>query len=92
MVVVAAWLPTPSSGRFLAGGGVIGAASAVLTHQLRHQPTPAGQANGFGTTFVWVLAIAVAAAVPTILLARIEHHGRRRANASTIEEAADVGH
>ncbi|MFF7157469.1 MFS transporter [Streptomyces sp. NPDC008139] len=30
MVVVAAWLPTPSLGLFLAGGGVIGAGAAIL--------------------------------------------------------------
>lgn len=30
MIVVAAWLPTPSIGLFLAGGGVMGAAAAML--------------------------------------------------------------
>ncbi|WP_432832822.1 MDR family MFS transporter [Dactylosporangium sp. CA-092794] len=75
-------------------GGAIGTAvlTVVLTDQLRHQATPAGQAGGFGTTFVWVLAIAIAAAVPTILLAHTEHQARLRANASKLDEAADAGH
>lgn len=59
-------------------GGAIGTAvlTVVLTDQLRQHPTPAGRAGGFGTTFWWVLAITIAAAVPTILLAHIEHRAR----------------
>ncbi|WP_329138466.1 multidrug efflux MFS transporter [Streptomyces sp. NBC_01476] len=47
-------------------GGAIGAAvlTVILDDQLRHHPTPAGQAGGFGTTFLWVLAITIAATVP----------------------------
>jgi len=75
-------------------GGAIGTAvlTVVLDDQLRHHPTPAGQASGFGTTYLWVLAITIAATVPTILLAYAEHQARRRANASKLEEAADAGH
>lgn len=74
-------------------GGAIGTAvlTVILTDQLRHQVTPAGQANGFATTFLWVLAITIAAAVPTILLARIERQAGR-ANASTLKEATDAVH
>jgi hypothetical protein len=35
-----------------------------------------------------VLGITIAATVPTILLAYTEHHARRRASASKLEEAA----
>ena len=75
-------------------GGAIGTAvlTVVLDDQLRHHPTAAGQASGFGTTYLWVLAITIAATVPTILLAYTEHHARRRANASKLKEAADAGH
>ncbi|RBP00949.1 EmrB/QacA subfamily drug resistance transporter [Roseiarcus fermentans] len=75
-------------------GGAIGTAvlTVILDGQLRHNPTPAGQASGFGTTYLWVLAITIAATVPTILLAYTEHHARRRANASKLEEAVDAGH
>ncbi|WP_416965251.1 MDR family MFS transporter [Streptomyces sp. Agncl-13] len=74
-------------------GGAIGTAvlTVVLSDQLRHHPTPAGQADGFGTTFLWVLAITIAAAVPTIVLAHTEHRARRRANASKSGETADAG-
>ena len=60
-------------------GGAIGTAvlTVILDGQLRHHPTSAGQAGGFGTTFLWVLAITIAATVPTILLAHTEHHARR---------------
>ena len=71
-------------------GGAIG--TAVLIGRLSHQPTPAGQAGGFATTFWWVLAITIVATVPTIVLAHTEHRARRRANASKLEEAADAGH
>jgi MFS family permease len=73
-------------------GGAIGTAvlTVVLDHQLRHSATPAGQAGGFGTAFTWVLAITIAAAIPTIVLACTEHRARR-ANAPTLQEAADVG-
>ena len=66
-------------------GGAIGTAvlTVILDDQLRHHATPAAQASGFGTTFLWVLAITIAATVPTILLARIEHQARRRAGGPT---------
>ncbi len=75
-------------------GGAIGTAvlTVILTDQLRHHATPAGQASGFATTFWWVLAITIAATIPTILLARTERHARRRDDASKPEEAADAGH
>ncbi len=75
-------------------GGAIGAATliVILDDQLRHHSTPAGQASGFGTTYLWVLAITIAATVPTIVLAHTERHARRLANASKLEAAADPGH
>ncbi|MBQ0825083.1 DHA2 family efflux MFS transporter permease subunit [Streptomyces tagetis] len=75
-------------------GGAIGTAvlTVILSDQLRHHPTPAGQAGGFGTTFLWVLAITIAAAVPTLVLAHTERQARRRADASEPGEAADAGH
>ncbi|SFP72219.1 DHA2 family efflux MFS transporter permease subunit [Amycolatopsis rubida] len=62
-------------------GGAIGTAvlTVVLAGQLRVDPTPAGQASGFAATFWWVLASAIAAAVPAVVLARTELHARRRA-------------
>ncbi|MFT3802345.1 MAG: DHA2 family efflux MFS transporter permease subunit [Burkholderiaceae bacterium] len=67
-------------------GGAIGTAvlTVILNGQLGRHPAPAGQAGAFGTTFLWVLAITIAAAVPTILLARTEHLARRRAGASAV--------
>ncbi|BBA96097.1 putative drug resistance transporter [Actinacidiphila reveromycinica] len=64
-------------------GGAIGTAvlTVILNGRLHGHPTPAGRADGFGTTFVWVLAITVAAAVPTLVLARTERRARRRADA-----------
>ncbi|MFB9831516.1 MDR family MFS transporter [Actinoallomurus acaciae] len=75
-------------------GGAIGTAvlTVILDDQLRHHPTPTGQAGGFGTTFLWVLAITIAAAIPTLLLAHTEHHAHRRANTPKLEEPADAGH
>ncbi|MEW2495260.1 hypothetical protein AB0942_17260 [Streptomyces nodosus] len=75
-------------------GGAIGIAvvTVVLDHQLRHRPTPAGLAGRFGTTFRWVLAITIAAAIPTIVLAHTVRRVLRRAHASKLEEAVDTGH
>ncbi len=59
-------------------GGAIGTAvlAVVLTNHLRHHPTPAGQASGFGTAFLWVLAMTITATIPTIALARAERRAR----------------
>ncbi|MFI5953850.1 MDR family MFS transporter [Cryptosporangium sp. NPDC051539] len=69
-------------------GGAIGTAvlTVVLTGQLRHHGTPSGQAGAFGTAFLWVLAITIAATLPTIVLAHTEHRAHRRTPAS--EEAS----
>lgn len=74
-------------------GGAIGTAvlTIILSEQLLHAPTPAGQASGFGTTFLWVLAITLVATVPTLVLAHIERQARRRGGASGVEEAT-IGH
>lgn len=60
-------------------GGAIGTAvlTVLLNDQLRHHSMPAGQASAFGTTFLWVLAITIAATIPTILLARTERRAHR---------------
>ena len=73
-------------------GGAIGTAAltVVLTHQLRHPSTPGGQADGFGTAFLWVLAITIAAALPAVLLAWTETRARRRPDAPKLRKAAAV--
>lgn len=55
-------------------GGSIGTAvlTIILTRLLRHATTPATAASAFGTAFAWVLAISVAATIPTLLLIRAE--------------------
>ena len=60
-------------------GGAVGTAvfTVVLTSQLRHQATPAGWADGFATTFRWVLATTIVAAIPTVLLANAERRAPR---------------
>ncbi|MGO3325120.1 DHA2 family efflux MFS transporter permease subunit [Gordonia sp. (in: high G+C Gram-positive bacteria)] len=65
-------------------GGAIGTAvlAVVLAGQFRDQATPAEQASGFATTFWWVLAITIIAAIPTTLLAYTERLARRRTKAS----------
>ncbi|MEV0263274.1 hypothetical protein AB0I49_18340 [Streptomyces sp. NPDC050617] len=62
--------------------------TVVLAHRLRRHPTPAGQAGGFGTTFLWVPAITIAAAVPTVVLARAERRALRSADAAEPRPAA----
>ncbi|MFJ3823487.1 hypothetical protein [Streptomyces nodosus] len=85
---------TPQLNVLQRAGGAIGTAvlTVVLDHQLRHRPTPAGQGDGFGTTFLRVLAITTAAAIHTIVLAHTERRVLRRAHASKLEEAADTCH
>ncbi|MFG1925241.1 MDR family MFS transporter [Cryptosporangium sp. NPDC048952] len=75
-------------------GGAVGTAvlTVILVDRLRHHPTLAGQASGFAATFWWVLAITIAAAIPTIVLAHTERQGHRRADASTLDEAAEADH
>jgi EmrB/QacA subfamily drug resistance transporter len=72
-------------------GGAIGTAvlTVVLDDQLRHHTTPAGQASGFETAFVWVLAITVVATIPTLVLAHTERQARRP-RPSTLKEATDT--
>ncbi len=66
-------------------GGAIGTAvlAVVLDNHLRHHPTAAGQASGFGTAFLWVLAMTIAATIPTIALARAERRARSSSSAPT---------
>ncbi|MER7645207.1 MDR family MFS transporter [Streptomyces sp. NPDC126522] len=73
-------------------GGAIGTAAltVVLTHQLRHPSTPGGQADGFGTAFLWVLAITIAAALPAVLLAWTETRARRQPDAPKLRKATAV--
>lgn len=63
-------------------GGAIGTAvlAVVLTGQLHHGTTPAEEADGFSTTFWWVLAITIIATIPTLLLAYTERSARQRGN------------
>jgi EmrB/QacA subfamily drug resistance transporter len=51
-------------------GGSIGTAvlTIVLSRQLAGRTRPSGRAEAFGTTFVWVIVVAVMAIVPTVLL------------------------
>lgn len=76
-------------------GGAIGTAvlAIVLTGQLRHAGTPAAQAGGFDTTFWWVLAITIIAAVPTLALALVERRDLRLSRPSSpAEDVAGDGH
>ncbi|MGO1532359.1 MAG: MFS transporter [Micrococcaceae bacterium] len=63
-------------------GGAIGTAvlAVVLTGRLHHGTTPAEEADGFSTTFWWVLAITIIATIPTLLLAYTERSARQRGN------------
>ena len=74
-------------------GGAIGTAAltVVLVDQLHDHHTPIGQPNGFATTFLWVLAITIAAAIPTVVLAYSEHQARRT-NTSSSKEVTDAVH
>jgi hypothetical protein len=71
-------------------GGSIG--TAILTVVLQRgidgsAGSPAEVANAFGNTYWWVMAITVAAIVPTVLLWRVE----RSAKAPAVEPAAAPG-
>ena len=71
-------------------GGSIG--TAILTVVLQRgidgsDGSPAEVANAFGNTYWWVMAITVAAIVPTVLLWRVE----RSAKAPDVEPAAAPG-
>jgi EmrB/QacA subfamily drug resistance transporter len=54
----------------------------VLESQLRHAGNSAGQAAGFGVAFWWVLAIAVGATLPTLMLVAAERKAARATVAS----------
>ena len=76
-------------------GGAMGTAvlTVVLQDQLRQHTSSAGAARGFGVTFVWVLAIATAAAIPTVVLARTEWRDRDTQPATVKEDTgADAAH
>ena len=71
-------------------GGSIGTAifTVVLQRGIDSSPqTPAGVASAFGNTYWWVMAVAVAALVPVIILARVE----RRAKNAPAPEAVPAG-
>jgi EmrB/QacA subfamily drug resistance transporter len=51
--------------------------AVVLQSQLNHAISPAGQASGFGVAFWWVLATAVGATLPTLLLVSAERKAAR---------------
>jgi hypothetical protein len=42
------------------------------------RPSPAAVANAFGSTYWWVLGVAVVALVPTIILTMVERGARTR--------------
>ena len=63
-------------------GGSIG--TAIFTVVLQRGidasgGSPAGVADAFGSTYWWVLAVAVAAIVPTLMLARVERRAKEPA-------------
>jgi EmrB/QacA subfamily drug resistance transporter len=73
-------------------GGSIGTAllTVILEHYLtRAGPSVSGQASAFSTTFVWVLGIAAAAAVPSVVL-MITQRRQARTAATTDEAAGDA--
>jgi EmrB/QacA subfamily drug resistance transporter len=73
-------------------GGSIG--TAILTVVLQSgisglaQPTPAGIADAFGTTYWWVLGISLVALAPTVVLAVIERRTRTASADALPAEAA----
>ncbi|MGW2190659.1 DHA2 family efflux MFS transporter permease subunit [Streptomyces sp. NPDC001719] len=81
---------TPQLNMLQRVGGSIGTALFVVVLQ-QHLDDAAGrpgdQASGFGTTFIWVLAAALVAILPAVLMTALE----RRAAASQVAEAAETG-
>jgi len=72
-------------------GGSIGTAifTVVLQRGIDSSgTTPAGLANAFGDTYWWVMAVAVAALVPVIVLARVERQARRAPVPETVPAGA----
>jgi EmrB/QacA subfamily drug resistance transporter len=69
---------TPQLSALRQVGGSVGTATfvVVLTRHLGAVPTPGAAAHAFGSTFVWVAAMAAVAAASTILLARQERHAQ----------------
>ncbi len=65
-------------------GGSIGTAvlTIVLSHRLAGRTRPSGRAEAFGTTFAWVIAAAVMAIVPTVLLFVTERAQRASSTSS----------
>jgi MFS family permease len=71
-------------------GGSIGTAllTVVLQHGLTNGAhTPAGAADAFGHTYLWVLALTAVAAIPALVLARAER-GAPVETAAVVEAAA----
>jgi EmrB/QacA subfamily drug resistance transporter len=69
-------------------GGSIGTAilTVILQGHLESATTPAGAADAFGTTFLWVMGITAAALLPTFMLIRIERQARRGEEATPTPE------
>jgi EmrB/QacA subfamily drug resistance transporter len=74
-------------GQRLAGSLGTAVFVVVLQNQLRHAAGPAAQANGFGTAFWWVLAIAIGATAPALLLINAERRTARAAAAAAASPA-----
>jgi EmrB/QacA subfamily drug resistance transporter len=76
-------------------GGSIG--TAILTVILQNHLTvaarsgsPAALADGFGTTFAWVMGITLVALLPTILLAVVEHRARAAGREAALAPADEL--
>jgi EmrB/QacA subfamily drug resistance transporter len=72
-------------------GGSIGTAifTVVLQRGIDSNPqTAAGVASAFGNTYWWVMAVAVAALVPVIILARVERQAKRAPVPETVPAGA----
>jgi EmrB/QacA subfamily drug resistance transporter len=72
-------------------GGSVGTAifAVVLQNHLDGANTAAKQASAFGTAFWWVLGVAVAATLPTLLLTSAERKAKRAAAAAAATPAPD---
>ena len=71
-------------------GGSVGTAilSVVLANSLDGARTPVAAADAFGSTYWWALVVTLAAAVPALVLVRIERRARRERARETADERA----
>jgi EmrB/QacA subfamily drug resistance transporter len=85
---------TPQLTVFQRVGGSVGTAilSVVLANNLDGARTPTAAADAFGSTYLWALGVTLVAAVPAILLIRVEREARRavRSEGATAERRTQL--